>query len=317
VFHPLLSVVICTHNRVADVAHCLAALTEQAARHRLQIVLVDSASDPDAAVALRALCGRFPDVHVERVEQSGISRARNVGLACATGAWVAFLDDDAIPAPDWVDALLDLLAAAAPTTALFGGRIEALFPAGADAGLITERWKLMLSCVDVDQAGSAADGFNICGANFVVRRSALETIGGFPLGLGRVGGQLIGGEECYVIKRLLGAGHEVLYEPRFAVQHRIHPDRMRRAWIARRAFWEGVTQVAVLDALDEKLPLHLSPVKLVASLPYLWLLQLSNQSDGHIRYQMALGALYAALKRPRSVGKTEALQEAAPSARRA
>jgi hypothetical protein len=195
---------------------------------------------------------------------------------------------------------------------LLGGRIEALFPVGADVSAITARWKLMLSCVESDARGSAADGFNICGANFAVRRSALVAIGGFPLGLGRVGGRLIGGEECYVIKKLLACGYEALYEPGFSVQHCIHADRIHRAWIERRAFWEGVTQVAVIDALDEKVPFYLSPLKLTVSLPYLWLLARADEADGRIRYQMALGGLYASVKRlaPSRTRADEALSNA-------
>lgn len=309
-FNPMLSVVICTHNRVDDVRQCIDALIDQAAQHRLQLIVVDSACDAPASRALHALRDTLPALRVERVDEVGISKARNVGLSAATAEWVAYLDDDAIPAPDWAEKLLAVLATASPRAALFGGRIAALFPHGADARFVTERWKLMLSCVDHDQRGSAADGFNICGANFVARRAALDDIGGFPLALGRVGGRLIGGEECFVIKKLMNAGYEVIYEPSFGVQHRIHPDRLRRDWIARRAFWEGVTQVAILDALDEKLPLHLSPVKLAVSLPYLLLLRLSNHSDGHIRYKMALGALYAAMRRPRAASKSKALHTA-------
>ena len=314
--NPLLSVVICTHNRVDDVRMCVDALADQATRHGLEIIVVDSGSDAAAAEALLALGTRHATVRCERVPQSGISLARNLGLRTARSTWVAFLDDDALPAHDWADQLLPLLASAASEVALLGGRIAALFPAGADTSGITERWKLMLSCVDSDRRGSAADGFNICGANFVVRREALLEIGGFPLGLGRVGGRLIGGEECFVIKKLLDRGHDVLYEPAFAVQHRIHPDRIQRAWIERRAFWEGVTQVAVVDALDEKLPLHLSPLKLAASLPYLWLLARTDKNDGRIRYQMALGALYASMQRLRPA-RTRARDDAARDVGRA
>ncbi len=56
----------------------------------------------------------------ERIAEPGISLARNLGLRVATSEWVAFLDDDALPAPDWADQLLPLLAAASPQVP--GGR---------------------------------------------------------------------------------------------------------------------------------------------------------------------------------------------------
>ena len=156
----------------------------------------------------------------------------------------------------------------------------------------------MLSCVESRAPARPLTAQHLW-PNFVVRRDAIEAISGFPLELGRVGERLIGGEECYVIRRLLARNYDVLYDPAFAVQHCIHEDRMRRAWIERRAFWEGVTQVAVYDALDQRVPFHLSPLKLAASLPFLWALAHSGRADGNIRYRMALGGLYASFLRLR------------------
>ena len=59
---------------------------------------------------------RWPDaLVVANHEQQGLSGARNTGIAECGGEVVAFLDDDATPAPNWIERLgSDLLVVAQP-----------------------------------------------------------------------------------------------------------------------------------------------------------------------------------------------------------
>ena len=58
-----------------------------------------------------ALSATAPEgvVAITNVEQRGLSGARNSGLAVATGSVVAFLDDDAVAEPDWLERMLTRL----------------------------------------------------------------------------------------------------------------------------------------------------------------------------------------------------------------
>jgi GT2 family glycosyltransferase len=295
---PLVSVVVCTHDRADDASRCVAAVAPQLDAAGWELIVVDSASSADDARTLSALQRAHPGIVFARLEQPGLSAARNRGAALARGEWIAYLDDDATVQPDWATGLGTVLRALPRSVAIVGGRIQARWPEAHAAQHVTARWLLMLSCVDSPVAGRVDDGYNICGANFAVRRDALAAIGGFPASLGRIGGHLISGEEAFVIRRLKSNGLDATYDPAFSVQHHIEPQRLTRAWIAQRAYWEGVTRVLIHRALHEPLPRSMAVLKLLASIPVLWLLRWlrAENPDYLIRLNLARGSLRAQLK---------------------
>jgi glycosyltransferase involved in cell wall biosynthesis len=104
---PEVSVVVPTRNRRALLERALtSALGQRGVRQEL--VVVDDASDDGTAAYLAALAGGTVSV-VRNSEPTGVSRARNAGLAVARAPWVAFLDDDDLWAPDRLRAQLDEL----------------------------------------------------------------------------------------------------------------------------------------------------------------------------------------------------------------
>src|SRR5918994_5708347 len=95
---PEVSVVIPTRDRGR-----LLALTLHSVRWQrevdLEVVVVDDGSSDDTAQVVAALAA--PRVRLVRHDHpQGVSAARNRGIAEAGGAWVAFLDDDDLWAPD-------------------------------------------------------------------------------------------------------------------------------------------------------------------------------------------------------------------------
>ncbi|HVM41402.1 MAG TPA: HAD-IIIA family hydrolase, partial [Acidimicrobiia bacterium] len=126
---------------------------------------------------------------------AGPAAARNVGWRAATAAWVAFLDDDVVPADGWGDALVDDLEGVDPGVAGVQGLIEVPLPLDRRptdwernvAGLETAAWAT---------------------ADMAYRRSVLEQVGGFDerfprayredadlaLRIMAVGGRLVSGQ---------------------------------------------------------------------------------------------------------------------------
>lgn len=96
------TVVICTRNRPVLLERCLSALARLDSRPDQVMVVDNSAGNQDTEKVARKFSAQYI---VEPVP--GLSRARNRGLAECSTEIVAFLDDDAIPAPDWLGKLME------------------------------------------------------------------------------------------------------------------------------------------------------------------------------------------------------------------
>jgi glucosyl-dolichyl phosphate glucuronosyltransferase len=242
-----LTVCICTHDRPDDVARCLRGLHAQTVPAAvLDRLVVDSASAPAQAAALRQVVGGFPGVRLLRLDRPGLSRARNAGATAARAPWIAYLDDDAVPAPDWAEQALAALAGPAPP-ALLGGRVlpewEAPLPPWWPA-----RLRGVLSIVEAEGAGDYRGGalpsdLEPCGANLLVHVPSLRAAGGFCAAIGRDGTRLLSDEEVHLAWRLQAAGHAARYDSRLVVHHRIPAARLTPSWLLARLHWQGVSTV--------------------------------------------------------------------------
>ena len=117
----LLSVILCTHARADYLEACLAGLATQT-RRDFEVLVVDSASPPAEAARIAALAARH-GARLLRAGSPGLSLARNLGLGATRAPWVAYLDDDAVPQPDWAAALLATIGRLPESAAALGGRI--------------------------------------------------------------------------------------------------------------------------------------------------------------------------------------------------
>lgn len=94
------SAVIPTWNRRELLERVLAALAGQS-RPPEEVVVVDNASRDGSAGTARRMGARV----IEMRENAGFARAVNRGLAACAGEWVAVVNNDVLPAPDWLERL--------------------------------------------------------------------------------------------------------------------------------------------------------------------------------------------------------------------
>ncbi|MGD9613563.1 MAG: glycosyltransferase family 2 protein [Kiritimatiellia bacterium] len=165
---PRVSVVVPCRNDAASLPLVLAALERQTyPRERSQILVVDNGSTDGSWEAAAA----FP---VERLREPVRSayRARNRGIAAATGEYVLFLDADTVPGPEWIAELVG--AAQAAGSWLAGGRIEneAVRPALGSALLALARPAEQRRAA-IERAG------RLSGGNMLVARAAFDRYGVF------------------------------------------------------------------------------------------------------------------------------------------
>ena len=219
------TVVIPTRDRSDVLGRCLRSLARLPESPQL-IVVDNSTGDPRVRAAAEAVGAT---VIVE--PRIGVSRARNAGGRAAAGALVAFIDDDAVPEPDWlthhVRALQD------PRISGTTGRVLAA-PAGSEAAeayaaLATEDLGDIPFRIDrhspwwFERANFGGVGV---GPNIVLRRRLFLDGWGFPEHLGPADG--IPGEEHYALYSLIREGHTIAYIPESVVHHDAPPDALER-----------------------------------------------------------------------------------------
>ncbi len=106
---PLVSVVVAARNASATVERAVRSLLAQT-YSSLEIVVVDDASEDGTLDVVRGLGD--PRVRWLRSDaRGGAARARNLGLAAATGAYLAFQDADDVSHPERIERQLGALLA--------------------------------------------------------------------------------------------------------------------------------------------------------------------------------------------------------------
>lgn len=94
----LLSVIVAAYNIEACIEKGIRSICGQTCP-ALEIIVVDDGSTDDTGKICDALAREDGRVRVVHQENGGLARARNVGLACARGEYIGFVDGD-----DWIDA---------------------------------------------------------------------------------------------------------------------------------------------------------------------------------------------------------------------
>ena len=96
------TVVIPTYNGADRIGHCLRALLPQISGEAIEVLVIDDGSTDDTV----AVAQRFAGVRVISQSNAGPAAARNRGAQEALGKILLFTDDDCVPFPDWVEAML-------------------------------------------------------------------------------------------------------------------------------------------------------------------------------------------------------------------
>ena len=235
------SVVICayTEDRWDQLTAAVASVHDQTRPAAETIVVVDHCPPLERRVA-----AAFPAVTVvPSTGRPGLSGARNTGLGLPVGEIVAFLDDDAQAAPDWLERLAD---GYRPEVVGVGGAVLPAWEAGRPRWLPAE-FDWVVGCSYTGLPRELGPVRNLIGANMSFRREVFDLVGGFTEGLGRLGTRPLGCEETELAIRIRQRrpGARLLYDPSAVVHHRVPRQRTRWRYFRARCYAEGLSKAAV------------------------------------------------------------------------
>ncbi|HEU5355452.1 MAG TPA: glycosyltransferase family 2 protein [Actinocrinis sp.] len=221
---PMISVVVASRERPAQLARCLDSLVRQC-YPRFEVIVVDN--DPVTDDTQRLVRHRyFGEVSYTREYRRGLANAHNRGLAVARGQIVAFTDDDVIVDESWLAAIAEGFYVSEDVCCVTG----LILPAELDTPA-----QIML-----EAQGGFAKGFAPAyhslrqpgddrlfpftagrlgsGANMAFTSEALRRLGGFDPALG-TGTAARGGDDLLAFFRAAASGHGIVYQPSAIVWH--------------------------------------------------------------------------------------------------
>jgi glycosyltransferase involved in cell wall biosynthesis len=195
--HPSASVVVCayTEKRWDDLVAAVRSALDQT-RPPLEVILV---SDHNPGLLERVRRELPEAAAVANDGTRGLSGARNTGVRMARGDVIAFLDDDALAAPDWLERLLQPYGDSRVVGV--GGLIEPLWP-GARPPVLPAEFDWVVGCSYEGLPTDTAPVRNLIGANMSLRRDVFGMVGGFRTDVGRVGTRPLGCEETELCIRI-------------------------------------------------------------------------------------------------------------------
>lgn len=257
------SVVVCayTMNRIELIRTNIAAIGAQLTDHDELIVVIDNS--PELASTVRQ---DFPEVTVVDNDMGrGLSSARNMGVKCARGEILAFVDDDAIPQPGWLESLRNqfddntVVGVSGQTQPNWLDRQPGWFPA--EFGWV----------VGCDFRGLPDDGAEVrnpIGANMAFRHTALDGIGGFSSELGRVGAGTAGCEETDLSIRIREhTGGRIIRATSAVVDHAVPADRSSLRYFVTRCWNEGRSKAVLTTIVGQSAGLSSERRHLMHTLP--------------------------------------------------
>lgn len=214
---PVVSVVIPSYNGWSHLHSCLPPLLAQT-HETTEVIVVDDGSTDGTR---QLVSSQFPGVRlISLPHNSGFCVAANAGIAAATGAYIALLNNDTVVQTGWLASLVSHMADHATTGACASkvvqwDRTEILESAGDEY----RPWRTPRARGaghSANDFGTTETVFGASASSAMYRRQALEMVGTFDEDLGSYF------EDIDLSLRLQLNGWDVCYIPTAVVRHRSH-----------------------------------------------------------------------------------------------
>ncbi|MCP4608625.1 MAG: glycosyltransferase family 2 protein [Planctomycetes bacterium] len=233
-----ISVIICgyTLERLDDIHKAVETTLNQTLRPHEVIVAVDHNEELFHKLAVE-LTPRARAVLGKGIP--GLSDTRNTGIHASTGEVVAFIDDDAVAEPTWLENLANHYQD--PQVIAVGGKAIPQWLNGNRPGWFPEELDWIVGCTHKGLSTNKDEIRNMIGCNMSFRRDIFDRAGFFRSEVGRVGKLRGVGEEAEICLRIKAHVPEaqIVYEPNAIIYHKVPSWRHSLKYFVQRSYDEG------------------------------------------------------------------------------
>lgn len=230
----MVSIIICTRNRVEILAECLQAILNlEMDKNCYEIVLVDNNSSDNTFQFAKKILSHLPHHQVILEDKIGLGFARNTGFKAAKSSFVTYVDDDAIVNSNYLERVFWLVNNIEFDA--LGGRYFPWYKFGKPKWFKDE-WggnKCWANEIIELKAGFISGGISI------FRKKILEELGGFPTDLGMTGNKIAYGEETLLQVRMREKGYKIYFDPELQMRHLVPKYKLKISWFIKSAFAQG------------------------------------------------------------------------------
>lgn len=219
-----ISLVICTYNRDKYLPEALESIRLQAApKYLFELIIVDNNSTDKTASIAKTFIQNNPGMHATYFfeKNKGLSFARNRGITEAAAPVIAYVDDDAILSPGYIDALVSFFETHKDAIGS-GGKVIPKYESGQPPAWMN---KYLNGFV-----GNHDFGENILqytnrmkyppGCNMAYKKDILQKAGGFNNDL------KFRSDDKYIFHRVKEISDKIYYVPEAWLYHYIDADRL-------------------------------------------------------------------------------------------
>jgi len=243
--NPLVSIVttVYTPERFKDINELLDSLNAQTYRNTEALVVAERSAELADSIKSYIAGKGYLNMRVLFNEgEWGSYPSRNLAIGEARGDIIAFVDDDALPFPDWVERTVRVYSEDSSVVGVTGP----ILPLWQDKSMkwFPRELYWIFSCTYRKFAERTEVRNGFC-TNLSFLREAFDTCGRFKSSLvgegwGKSDWQQPAAQEtefCLRVKK--GTGKRIVYDPGVRVRHKVYGYRLSSRFLARRAYWEG------------------------------------------------------------------------------
>jgi glycosyltransferase involved in cell wall biosynthesis len=239
-----------TLDRLKDVTELLDSIQAQSYKNTETLIVTERSAELTDSISRYIAERGYPHMQVLYNEgEWGSYPSRNLAIEQAKGEIIAFVDDDAILFPDWVE---EMVKTYAQDSSVIGvtGPILPLWEQESMSWFPRELyWIFSCTYYDIVDKVEVRNGY---ATNLSFRREAFATCGLFKASLvgkgrGRSDWQQPAAQETeFCLRTKRSTGKRIIYDPNTKVGHKVYSYRLGAKFITKRAYWEGYAK-AMLD----------------------------------------------------------------------